>query len=224
MKFLYVTTIGSTMDFFVKIAEQLIAQGHTFDIATNESVSQVANCYIAWNCKIHHIDTCRSPFGKGNIKAIGQIKRIVKENKYDIVHCHTPIVAMCTRIACRNVRKHGTKVFYTAHVFHFFKGAPLMNWLVYYPIEKICSYLTDVLITINKEDCGLAMKSLNAKKVCYVSGVGIDLNKFGKITVEKNKEKRARYAGMNNIYYIIAGKGDLKEHLQSVIDELSLTN
>lgn len=44
------------------------------------------------------------------------------------------------------------KVIYTAHGFHFYKGAPKKNWIIFYQIEKVFSYVTDVLITINKED------------------------------------------------------------------------
>lgn len=73
---------------------------------------------------------------------------------------------------------YGTKVIYTAHGFHFYKGAPKKNWLLFYPIEKICSLVTDVLITINKEDYVFAQKHMNAGKVMYVPGVGVDTSKF----------------------------------------------
>ena len=93
------------------------------------------------------------------------------------------------RLAARKARKNGTCVMYTAHGFHFYKGAPLKNWLLFYPIEKLCSRFTDVLITINKEDYALAKKRMKAKCVEYVPGVGIDLEKF-KRSSEKNAEKR----------------------------------
>lgn len=35
-----------------------------------------------------------------------------------------------------------------------------MNWLVYYPVEKMLSRWTDVLITINHEDYKLAKRNL----------------------------------------------------------------
>jgi glycosyltransferase EpsD len=63
--------------------------------------------------------------------------------------------ACLTRLAARNC---GAKVIYTAHGFHFFKGSPLLNWLVFYPIEKYLSKYTDCLVTINEEDYYLANK------------------------------------------------------------------
>ena len=152
MKILYVTTIGNTMGFFTSIVEELLKAEHTVDVATNLNIGKLPDCYREWGCKIYPISCTRSPFNKGTIAAIKEIRKIVREGDYDIVHCHTPIAAMCTRLACRKLRKNGLKVFYTAHGFHFYKGAPLKNWLLYYPIECLCAHWTDTLITINRED------------------------------------------------------------------------
>jgi glycosyltransferase EpsD len=94
----------------------------------------------------------RSPFNLKNFRAYKELKAILL-NDYDIIHCHTPMGACLARLAARNC---GAKVIYTAHGFHFFRGAPLLNWLVFYPIEKYLSRYTDCLVTINKEDYYLA--------------------------------------------------------------------
>lgn len=253
MNILYVTTIGGTMNFFNCFIKQLLDEGHTVDIATNESDSKVPDCYREWGCSVYHIDTSRNPLNIGNVKAIKQIKSLVTKEKYDIVHCHTPVAAMCTRFACRKVRKQGTKVIYTAHGFHFYKGAPLKNWMLYYPVEKLCSYFTDVLITINYEDYNLAKKKMKAKQIEYVPGVGIDLTKFGKNTFDKsakrkelgipddaiiltsvgelntNKNHQVILRAMsllnnNNLYYLIAGKGDNEENLLNLAKKLNIQN
>ena len=163
MKILYVTTIGLTMIFFKGLVKELIDVGHIVDIACNEETHKVPDCYREWGCKVYEIDCSRSPLSNGNIRAIRELKRIVYENHYDIVHCHTPIAGACTRLACKDFRKYGVKVFYTAHGFHFYKGAPIKNWLLFYPIEKLCSRFTDTLITINKEDYSLAKKRMKAE-------------------------------------------------------------
>lgn len=193
MRILYVTTVGGTMSFFPRLVGELIGDGHTVDIATNESLSPVPECYRKWGCAVYQISCTRSPLEKSTLKAVKEIKKIVSEGGYDIVHCHTPVAAMCTRLACRKLRKDGLKVFYTAHGFHFCKGAPLKNWLLYYPVEWICAWMTDVLITINEEDYALAKKHMHAKRVEYVPGVGIDLEKFapGRISPEERKRIRA---------------------------------
>lgn len=249
MKILYVATVGGFMKFFKDLVRQLIDDGHVVDFAANQSSSKVPDYYSKWGCKIFDISCSRSPLSFGNIKAIKQIRNLAKE--YDIVHCHTPIAAACTRLACKGLRKKGVKVIYTAHGFHFYKGAPKKNWLIYYPVEKICARWTDVLITINKEDYELAKKKLHAKKVEYVPGVGIDVDKFantmvnriqkrqeigvpedafmllsvGELNANKNHHiviKALAEIGDPNIHYVIAGKGDKKDELEALAKELNV--
>lgn len=249
MKILYVTTVGTTMNFFIGFIKKLIKDGHTVDIAANSTIKKIPEFYRTSSFKIYNISCTRSPLNKNTVKAIGEIKKIVNENEYDIVHCHTPIAAMCTRLACIKARKRGTKVFYTAHGFHFYKGAPLKNWLMYYPIEKICSYFTDVLITINKEDFALAKRKMKAKRIEYVNGVGIDTKAFGfssvsreekrkelsipvdaklllsvgELNQNKNHETVIKAIKDMDVYYIIAGHGGRKEYLQALINELCIS-
>lgn len=209
MKILYITTIGGTMSFFKSLISELIKEGNIVDIATNEETSRVPDCYREWGCKVYSISTSRSPFSFGNIKAVKQIRSIAKN--YDIVHCHTPLAGMATRFACRKLRKkRGLKVIYTAHGFHFYKGAPKKNWIIYYPIEKICSRWTDVLITINKEDYEFANKKMKAKKVEYIPGVGIDIKRFSEATVDR-KEKR-KNLGIPNDAFLILSVGELNDN------------
>ena len=250
-RILYVTTIGGTMRFFQSFIKKLIEEGHTVDIATNTQASQVAPCYNDLGCKIYPISCTRSPFHKGTLKAIGEIKKIVEEGQYDIVHCHTPIAAMCTRLACRKARKRGVRVLYTAHGFHFYKGAPKKNWLLYYPVEKLCARYTDTLITINHEDYAFAEKKLKAREVSYVPGVGLDVKRFAQTTVDKSAKRQEigipenafmllsvgelnanknhsvvirALAQINdkNIHYAIAGKGGKKDDLIHLAEELGV--
>lgn len=253
MKILYVTTIGITMKFFDRFIKELIDEGHVVDIICNEADIKVPDCYREWKCNVFHHSCSRSPFSLGNVKAIKEIRDLVEQNNYDIVHCHTPIAALCTRLACRKERKKGLKVIYTAHGFHFYKGAPLLNWLIYYPIEKLGSYFTDVLITINKEDYELAKNKMKAKQVEYVPGVGIDVDKFKNTVVDK-KEKRKELGipedafllvsvgelnknknheviikamsqiNNENIHYAIAGVGPLHDYLLDLAKSLNLEN
>ena len=251
MRFLYVTTIGLTMIFFKDLVKKLIDDGNTVDIACNESEYKVDEFYRELGCNVYQINCSRSPFSKGNLEAIKELKKIISDNKYDIVHCHTPVAGACTRIACKSFRKKGLKVFYTAHGFHFYKGAPLINWLIYYPIEKYCSKFTDILITINHEDESLAKKRMKTKKVEYVPGVGIDVDKFANAVVDRaekrqelgipedaililsvgelNKNKNHQIViraleelNDKNVHYMIAGEGALSDYLKNLSYELGV--
>lgn len=251
MKILYVTTIGMTFCFFETLIQKLLEQGHCVDIATNTELAPLPLAYEDLACGVTNISCTRNPFSPGSLKAIWQIRKLVTENHYDIVHCHTPVAAMCTRLACIGARKRGTKMYYTAHGFHFFKGAPLKNWLIYYPVEKLCSYFTDVLITINKEDYALAQKKMKAKRVEYVPGVGLDVQRFQDVSVDKTQKRRElgipgdalllmsvgelnenknhqviirALATLNdaNIHYAVAGRGPRQEALETLAYELGV--
>ena len=253
MRILYTTTIGLTMIFFRRLVKNLIDKGHTVDIATNEDEIPVDDYYREIGCCIYQVSWLRSPCSAQNIKAVREIREIVKKGHYDIVHCHTPIAGFCTRYACRKLRKQGLRVLYTAHGFHFYKGAPVKNWLIYYPVEKISSCFTDVLITITKEDYALAKRKMKAVKTAYIPGVGVDVACFkntainlsekrkelgipaeaflflsvGELNFNKNHQvfiKALKKINNPDIHYAIAGTGEKKEELQKLVDELELKN
>ena len=146
----------------------------------------------------------RSPFHYLNFKAYKQLKEIINKNEYDIIHCHTPMGGVITRLAARKARKSGTKVIYTAHGFHFCKGAPLVNWMIYYPIEKLLSRLTDCLITINSEDYELAIrKKFKTGLIKRVHGVGVNTDHFKPINEQQKMKLRKQYDFQENDFIMI---------------------
>lgn len=132
--------------------------------------------------KSHVLPWTRSPFSFGNIRAYKQLKSLLDGQHFDVVYCHTPVGGAITRLAARDARKRGTKVVYMAHGFHFYTGAPLVNWLVYYPVEKFLSHLTDDLLVINGEDFDRASTKFPTN-VVMTRGVGINFHSFeGEVT------------------------------------------
>lgn len=140
------------------------------------------------------IPISRNPFKFHNIEAIRQLSKIIEQEHFDIIHCHTPMGSVVTRLAAKKARKNGTRVIYTAHGFHFYTGAPLINWLLFYPVEWYLAKYTDTLITINHEDYNRAKKKFSKRchDIQYIPGVGIDPKKFDfKMTKEEKHELRA---------------------------------
>ena len=107
------------------------------------------------------------------------------------------------RFAAKKLRgKNDIKVIYTAHGFHFYKGAPLFNWLIYYPIEKYLAKMTDIIVTINEEDYERA-KGFNSK-VFKIDGVGVNLEKFYPCLSVTDKEKlRCEYNFANDDFILL---------------------
>jgi len=202
MKILYVTTVSNTVNaFLVPHIRLLVELGHQVDIACN-FVQKVKSELVELGCEFHQIDFQRSPLKIDNVLAYGHLKKIVLNGGYSVVHTHTPVASFITRLACRNLR--GVKVLYTAHGFHFYKGAPKKNWMLYYTMEKIGARWTDGIITINEEDYYSAsnMKLRRKDAVYKLDGVGIDLNKFISQTDSSKSQLRAQY-GYNQDDFIL---------------------
>jgi glycosyltransferase EpsD len=162
--------------------------------------------------KFFDVDFKRSPFNLGNLQAYKKIKSIINENDYKLVHCHTPVASVLSRIAFRNHRKN-TRLFYTAHGFHFFKGASLLNWLLFYPLEKFLSRYTDVLITLNQEDYTRALK-FQSKIIVKINGVGLNKNRFDQFQISDD----IRYLlNIPNEKKIILSVGELSKRKNHII-------
>jgi len=156
------------------------------------------------------IDFARSPYTRKNITAYKQLVKLIKDEKIDCIHCNTPVGGLLGRLAGK---KCGVKkVIYQAHGFHFYKGAPKKNWLLYYPIEKWLAHYTDALITINQEDYEIAKSKFilrNNGKVYYVPGVGIDLKQYNFDNLTDDRTKLRAEIGLSEDATVCISMGDL---------------
>lgn len=256
---LVLASVASMIDQFnIPNIKLLIEMGFHVDVACNflngstcsdEKISQLKTKLNDMGVGIYQIDFARNAFNvKRNFKAFHQVMDLMKTNRYKFIHCHSPIGGLCGRITGHMTH---TKVIYTAHGFHFYKGAPWLNWLIYYPTERFLSRYTDVLITINKEDF-IRAKTFHAKKVEYIPGVGIDIDKVQAVIVDRTEKRKKLGIPKNafllisvgelnknknhelaikalsqmkcdkNVFYIIVGEGPLKEHLTGLIASLGM--
>lgn len=180
---------------------------------------------------------------KNHIRALKMVLEITKKEKIDFIHAHSPIGGVVARIAGKI---NGVKVIYTAHGFHFYKGSSVFSWLTYYPSEKILSYFTDTLITINKEDYNLAQKKFHAKHIRRIPGVGVDTDQFQKtnsLPPAHGEHKKIRFISVGELNrnknhilvinalstihnfdfeYVICGRGKLEDYLKSEAEKKHL--
>lgn len=181
------TVIGFIVNFELNDIEILQKLDYEVHCATNYNTPcdiVKYNKFKQMNIIQHQINFTRNPLSIENIHAYIDLKHLIIWGKFDIIHCHTPVGGVLGRIATINVKT--CKVLYTAHGFHFYKGAPLLNWMLYYHVEKILSKYTDALITINNYDYHIAKSKFNAKSTYRIHGVGIDLEKFNPNNVNRN--------------------------------------
>lgn len=170
----------------------------------------------------HHIDIQRSPFSPKQIKAFFQLKSLMKEKEFDLVHCHAPMGGVIGRI-CAKVT-NTSNVLYTAHGFHFYKGAPLINNIVYKTIERTMARWTDVIITINDEDYNEAKKFICKKdsKIYKIPGVGVDVNYIKKLQIDRNILRLSLGFGSDDFILISVGELNNNKNHKEVIKAITL--
>ena len=222
-KALFIASMGSMLDNFnranIKMVQDL---GYDVTLAANFNTSEDTNSHEkimkfcdemkANGCHIVQIDFGRSVSHVGQqMKSVEQVRELLKR-RFDLVHCHSPICAAITRVEYEKYRKQGGKLIYTAHGFHFYDGAPKKNWLIFYPIERVLSKYTDVLITINKEDYNRAKNEFHAKKTIYVPGVGVDTKKFENVSASIDREAKREELGVKDSDTLLLSVGELNEN------------
>jgi glycosyltransferase involved in cell wall biosynthesis len=217
----------ATISGFIKPFEMndisiLQEMGYIVHVATN--IAEGDDEFFAQRGVIpHHIGFERSPFKPANFKAISIIRNIIEENHIELVHCHTPVGSVISRLAAKRFRKKGCKVIYTVHGLQFYKGAPKKDWLLYYPVEKFLSCFSDAIITINHEDYKLVSEKFHSKKTYYIPGVGVDLNRFGNVQIDRNEKRKELGLADNDIMLLSVGELIPRKNHHVVIDAVSRT-
>lgn len=249
---LYVATVVKThiMQFHLPFLKMCQEQGWKTAVAARNDFENKNDCAIPHCDEFFDIPFARNPFHPRNISAYLKLKKVIQDGNYDIVHCHTPVGGILTRLAARKARKAGTKVVYSAHGFHFVKGGPLRDWLMFYPIEWLVAHLTDILVTTNQEDYELAKKHMHAKKIVYTPGVGLSTERLaemkpdsslrsklgipedafvvlsvGEVTKRKNQQVGIQALAQINqpdIYYVVCGSGPLIDQHKKLAEKLNV--
>ena len=217
------TTVSMISTFMVPHIEWLLKYGAKVDCFCNTNDFDWSNLNIE-NVKVYNIPFTRSPFSVANIKGYKLVKKYFQENKYDLISCLQPVGGVMGRLIAK---KFKVPCLYTAHGFHFYKGCPLSNRLIFKPVEKYCSKYTDVLVTINEEDYQSAL-NLKAKKVFKINGIGVDLGKY-KINNALDKNSFKESLGISKDDFVVTSVGELNENkntfrLLEVIKSIENTN
>lgn len=169
----------------------------------------------------HHINFLRSPFSIKSFSIYKQTKKLIESEDFDIIHCHTPIVSAFVRMAASRLKVR-SKVIYTAHGFHFYKGCPLKNWILYYPIEKLLAPKTDLLITMNKEDFHRAKRHLDAPQIEFINGVGINAAAIRDTQTDRDGVREMLGIPKDQLIMISVGEVNSNKNHKAAIEALSL--
>lgn len=239
------------IQFLVPHVKYLREQGYEVEVACSEVGNRFDEVKsVLEHDRIYKVRLQRNPIKPSNLKGLSDLKKIINTGSYDLIWTNEPVMGVMTRLAAKKARKKGTKVLYMAHGFHFYKGAPKLNWCIYYPIEKMMASKADVIATVNTEDYRRAQK-FKVKHVKYIHGIGINTERLkktekqkdirkelgldddafivlsvGELNQNKNQEVALRaFAKMGDetAHYVLCGKGERLEYLKALADELGVS-
>lgn len=225
MKKVLITTAlaGFIRSFLKNDIEILKNMGYEVHCAANKNhagASDIDRFFEENNIIFHQIDfSSNKPISKDTIKAYKQLKDLKCKYDFKVVHCHTPISGALTRYVFKDTRKKGTKVIYTTHGFYFHKGSSKKTWIVFRSIEDLMSRLSDMIITINKEDFENANK-MHCNKVRYINGVGVDTNKFTNCKIEREKYRKLIGIKEDDLMILAIGELSNRKNHQIIIKAL----
>ena len=186
----------------------------TFDVITEKELQRLKEYLENEYIQIHQIDFERGMLKiDAHIKSLRQMNQLLNEQKYSLIHTHTPISSFITRLAYKKSNIYDMcRMIYTAHGFHFFRGNNPIKNFVFKNLEKYVARYTDILITINKEDY-VAAKKFKLKKsgrVEYIPGVGIDIEKIN--SIQGSKEELCKELEISSDSFLLLSVGELNDN------------
>ncbi len=201
----------------------LSESGYDVDLACSdvggrlEEIKEKLQGYIG---NIYTVNLRRSPLSISNFKGYRELCRIIDRGNYGLIWTNEPVMGVVTRLSARNARQNGTKVLYMVHGFHFYNGAPFLNWMIYYPIERLMAPYSDIICTVNTEDYRRA-KTFNVDRVEYIHGIGINTARLSNISLRHNIRDDL---GLNKDTFIVLSIGELNKNKnqKTIIEAIAL--
>lgn len=251
-KILVTSTDLMMVQFLTPHIINLSENGYEVSIACSDvggRMQEVREKLQAYTKAIYKVRLHRSPVRIDNMNGYRDMNAIICKNHYDVIWTNEPVMGVVTRLAAQKARKEGTKVLYMVHGFHFYKGAPMLNWFVYYPIEKLMASKCDMICTVNREDYRRA-KKFNVQEVKYIHGIGINTERLtiskdstnirkelklledetlvlsiGELNKNKNQKviiQAIKTINNKQLHYILCGKGNQEKELKDLADQLGI--
>lgn len=223
-KALIVANLAGFASFLIHDMEILIEKGYVITFAANAYKLEWADTKEKLDrlgVKFVQVDfDSTNPMAKTNFKAYKELKGLLKQERFQLIHCHTPIAGIFTRLAAQPYRSKGTKVIYTTHGFAFTENSSKKSWAVFYTVEKFCSLFCDAIITINMEDYSNSRKMF-CKKVFHINGVGVDTSKYANVKVNRQEYRESLGVPSDKIMILAVGELSTRKNHQIIIKALS---
>lgn len=127
-----------------------------------------------------------------NGAAFRQLRRLMKEEGYDLVSCHTSLASFFTRMAVVGL-KNRPRVACTAHGYLFGEESSAAKNLLLSGAEKLAAPVTDLLMTMNRWDTRYAQTHKLGKQILEVPGIGLDTSRLEPVSQAQRTALRTEW-------------------------------
>ncbi len=215
-KILYVaSTVGHLKSFHLPYLERLSRDGwtvHTAGRGGEEPLPGVAQGF----------DICfeKSMFSPKNLKAVWQLRKLLRKENYDAVSVHTSLAAFFTRLAVMlSGRRKTIAVINTVHGYLFDDATPQPKRSILLWAEKLTASATDLLLTMNRQDTDIALKHrLCRGQVIQIDGMGVEFGRFAPADAGMRLEARERFGIPREAFVLVyAAEFSRRKNQQALI-------
>ncbi|HHR6405700.1 TPA: glycosyltransferase family 4 protein [Providencia alcalifaciens] len=144
-----------------------------------------------------------------DIVSLIKLIKIIKKEKFDIVHTHSSKTGVLGRLAAFYSKT--PLIIHTVHGFSFPSAKNKLQLFIYYIMEKLGTVCGDALICLHDEDKRIAVNKLKlSPDKIHMLPNGVDINKFKPLSSIQKEEIRESI-GLKNSDTIIGMTGRLWE-------------
>lgn len=191
------------LNFHLPYIEYLHSLGFLIDVAVQ---GEIKNKMIH---KCFNVKFTKNLLAPDNIKTVFELKKIISQNKYDIVCSNTTLAGVSTRLAIMTIKKNKPYLVHISHGYMFNENSGIKS-KIYLFFERITKSPVNDLVVMNKEDYNLAEKYHLGKNLHYIYGMGVDSNKFPQIS-KRQRDITRENIGINKDNFTILCVGEFSK-------------
>jgi glycosyltransferase involved in cell wall biosynthesis len=217
---LFATTVpGMLRAFLLPLAQHFRARGWQVD-AMAQDLTQAEDLALAFD-RVWDAPWSRSPLRPKNALGLSAAAAVLRRERYDIVHVHSPVAAFLGRLSARLVAPE-TRVIYTAHGFHFHPEGSRLRNAMFLGLERLGGRWTDHLVVMNQDDYAAARhyRLVPEERLEFMPGIGIDLTAYDGAAITPQRREALRTAlklpSVGAVFLMVAEFIPRKRHCDAI--------
>ncbi len=226
LKIAHITTIDMTLR-YILLNQLHDLQRHGYHVTTIASPGENAAFLRERGLPHIQVPMSRRMAPAADLRSLFRLYRVIKSEKFALVHTHTPKAGLLGQLAARLA---GVPIIVnTIHGFYFHENMGSVKRALYITTEKLAARCSSLIFSVNQEDIKTAHREgIGAPekiKLLGPGGIGIDVQRFNRETISETTlaAKRAEL-GLSREARIIGfvGRLVLEKGIQELLQAVTL--